>query len=90
MVQLSTDPDNEKAEFAILVRREVTALGLGVYLLKRLVEYARSRGIWILFGDVLSDNSTMLKLARVLGFRTESVKNEPGITRIVLDLAEEG
>lgn len=86
VVQLSADPDNEKAEFAILVTRDVTALGLGVCLLKRLVEYARGRGIGTLHGDVLSDNNTMLRLAKVLGFTTKSVEGEPGVVRIELPL----
>jgi acetyltransferase len=86
VVQLSADPDNEKAEFAIVVTRDVTALGLGVYLLRRLVEYARDRGIGRLYGDVLSDNSTMLKLARVLGFTAQPVKDEVGVVRIEMEL----
>ena len=86
IVQLSADPDNEKAEFAILVTKECTALGLGVYLMKRLIEYARTRGIGRLFGDVLADNTTMLKLARVLGFTTKAVDGEPGVVRIQLEV----
>lgn len=87
VVQLSADPDNERAEFAILVTREVTALGLGIYLMRRLIEYARARGIGKLFGDVLADNMTMLKLARVLGFETRHLDDEPGIVRIEMDLS---
>ena len=86
IVQMSADPDNEKAEFAVLVTKDVTALGLGVYLTRKLVEYARGRGILKLFGDVLADNATMLKLARVLGFTTKAVEGEPGVVRISLDL----
>jgi acetyltransferase len=87
VVQLSADPDNEKAEFAILVSRDVVALGLGVYLMRRLIEYARGRGIQRMHGDVLSDNHTMLKLARVLGFTTKAVEGEPGVVRIEMSLA---
>lgn len=86
IVQLSADPDNEKAEFAVLVTKDVTALGLGVYLMKRLVEYARGRGIGLLHGDVLSDNHTMLQLAKVLGFTTKAVEGEPGVVRISLEM----
>ncbi|MEJ2202688.1 MAG: bifunctional acetate--CoA ligase family protein/GNAT family N-acetyltransferase [Gemmatimonadota bacterium] len=85
VVQLSADPDNEKAEFAILITKECTGLGLGVYLMRRLIEYARGRGIGRLFGDVLADNTTMLKLARILGFSTKTVEGEPGLIRIQLD-----
>ncbi|MCR4339511.1 MAG: GNAT family N-acetyltransferase, partial [Gemmatimonadaceae bacterium] len=86
IVQMSADPDNEKAEFAILLTKESTALGLGVYLLRRLIEYARSRGIQRLHGDVLADNNTMLKLSRVLGFVTKQVEGEPGVVRIELQM----
>lgn len=86
VVQLSADPDNEKAEFAILVSKEVTGLGLGAYLMRRLIEYARARGIGRLFGDVLADNITMLKLARVLGFTTSTLEGDQGVVRIQLDL----
>jgi acetyltransferase len=86
IVQLSADPDNEKAEFAILVTKDVTALGLGVYLMKRLVDYARRHGIGRLYGDVLADNTTMLKLAKVLGFSTKTVEGEPGVVRIELEM----
>ncbi len=86
IVQLSADPDNEKAEFAVLITRELTALGLGVYLMRKLIEYARSRGIGRLFGDVLADNATMLKLARVLGFTTRTAEGEVGVVRIELGL----
>jgi acetyltransferase len=86
VVQLSADPDNEKAEFAIVVSRDVTALGLGVFLLRRLVDYARERGIGRLYGDVLSDNTTMLKLARVLGFTSRALESEAGVVRIEREL----
>jgi acetyltransferase len=86
IVQMSADPDNEKAEFAILITRDSTALGLGVYLMRRLIEYARTRGIRRLFGDVLADNDTMLKMARVLGFTTKRVEGESGVVRIQLDM----
>jgi acetyltransferase len=89
IVQISADPDNEKAEFAVLVKREMTALGLGVYLTRKIVEYARNRGIGEIFGDVLADNTTMLKLSRVLGFTTRAVPDEPGVVRIHKDLSEE-
>jgi len=86
IVQMSADPDNEKAEFAILLTRASTALGLGAYLMRRLIEYARTRGIRRLFGDVLADNNTMLKMARVLGFTTKRVEGEAGVVRIQLDM----
>jgi acetyltransferase len=46
--------------------------------MRRLIDYARSRGIGELFGDVLQDNVVMLALCRSLGFR-----EEPGEDRVV-------
>jgi L-amino acid N-acyltransferase YncA len=60
-----------------------------VYLTRKIVEYARNRGIGEIFGDVLADNTTMLKLSRVLGFTTRAVPDEPGVVRIHKDLSEE-
>ena len=68
VVRISADPDNEKAEFAIIVHHEMTGLGLGVFLMRRIIDYARDRGINELYGDVLAGNQTMLKLCQVMGF----------------------
>jgi len=68
VVRLAADPDNLRAEFAIVVEHELTGLGLGGLLMHRLIAYARSRGIGELFGDVLQDNVVMLALCRSLGF----------------------
>ena len=89
VVQISSDPGRERAEYAILVRGDVTGMGLGVFLMRRILDYSRSRGLREIYGDVLSDNHTMLKLAKLLGFKAASVPDEPGITRVTLRLEEE-
>jgi acetyltransferase len=53
VVRISADPDNEKAEFAIMLRSGKTGLGLGPMLMRRIIDYARSRGIKPIFGEVL-------------------------------------
>lgn len=68
VVRISADPDNEKAEFAVIVRDDMTGQGLGELLMRRIMDYARSRGIGELFGDVLVGNEAMLGLCRRLGF----------------------
>ena len=68
IVRIIADPDNEKAEFAIIVHHEMTGLGLGVFLMRRIIDYARKRGIGEIHGDVLAGNQTMLKLCKVMGF----------------------
>jgi acetyltransferase len=75
VVRISADPDNEKAEFAIIVRDDLTGRGLGEKLMRRIIDYARDRGIGELFGDVLVGNDAMLALCRRMGF---SVVGGPG------------
>jgi acetyltransferase len=84
VVRLAADPDGGRAEFAIVVERQLTGLGLGTLLLGRLIEYARSRGIGELYGDVLADNSAMLSLCRALGFVETS--REDNVVRVTLPL----
>ena len=86
VVRIYADPDNERAEYAIIVSHDMTGKGLGVLLMQRIIEYARSRGIGEIYGDVLSDNKTMLKLCDAMGFSQSRTLNEPGIIRVTLNL----
>ena len=60
------------AEFAIAVDDEFQRRGLGMQLLKTLVNHASRRGIRNLFGEILADNRPMLGLARRLGFKIQA------------------
>ncbi|HXK56700.1 MAG TPA: GNAT family N-acetyltransferase, partial [Gammaproteobacteria bacterium] len=88
VVRIIADPDNERAEYAIVVRHDVTAMGLGVLLMRRIIDYARGRGIREIHGDVLRENKTMLKLCGVFGFSRAFVPDEPDIVKVVLNLSE--
>jgi acetyltransferase len=67
-VRASTDPDNLRAEFAIMVRSDLKGLGLGRALLAKLIRYLKSRGTGQLVGECLRQNDAMAALARSLGF----------------------
>ncbi|HEY8698250.1 MAG TPA: bifunctional acetate--CoA ligase family protein/GNAT family N-acetyltransferase [Rhizomicrobium sp.] len=86
VVRLAADPDNARAEFAVLVRSDLKAHGLGRYLMHRLIAYARTRGTGELFGEVLAENTLMLNLCKELGFRTAPSSGTPGILRVELAL----
>jgi acetyltransferase len=77
------DPDNVEAEFAILVRSDLKARGLGSALLSKLVRYCEARGIQRIVGEVLAENSRMLHLAKHCGFRLKPPAN--GIVRVAYD-----
>lgn len=70
VVRSSTDPDNASAEFAIVVRDDVSGAGLGRLLLEKLIRYTRDRSTPQLRGITLPDNTRMLHLAEQLGFST--------------------
>ena len=86
VVRFCADPDNEKAEFAILLGREKTGLGLGPMLMRRILDYARTRGIRHIFGEVLNDNRSMLALCNALGFKRRRAPDDPGVTEVSLEL----
>jgi acetyltransferase len=71
-VRAMADPDNVVADFAIVVRSELKARGLGGLLLQSIIDYSRSRGTGELRGETLDGNLRMQKLARKLGFTLKS------------------
>jgi acetyltransferase len=79
-----SDPDNEQAEFAVVVRSDLKGHGLGPILMTRLVEYCRSRGTGELVGEVLAYNSRMLAMMTRFGFE---IKPMPGEGTMQLRLA---
>ena len=80
------DPDNERAEYAIIIRREMAGQGLGKFLMRRIIDYGRSRGIGAIFGDVLRENRAMLRVCDGLGFVRSSLPDDPGVVRVTLQL----
>lgn len=77
------DPDNETAEFAVMVRSDLKGRGLGFQLMRDILACAGQRGIKKVYGDVLAENKTMLQMADELGFVREGT--EDGIVRISID-----
>jgi acetyltransferase len=88
VVRLIADPDNERGEYAVVVNHDMTGMGLGILLMRRILDYADSRGVREVYGDVLRENRTMLKLCEVLGFTQSRVPDEPEIVRVTRRLSE--
>jgi acetyltransferase len=82
------DPDNEQAEFAIVVRSDLKGGGLGELLMRKLITHFRSRGTRRMVGDVLKENERMLELARHLGFDVDLAHGDPDAARVRLSLRQ--
>ncbi|PID42459.1 MAG: GNAT family N-acetyltransferase [Proteobacteria bacterium] len=67
-VRTWTDADNLQCEFAVIVRDDMKGERLGYTLMKKMIDYCRSKGTVEMIGSVLTDNQPMLGLARKLGF----------------------
>jgi acetyltransferase len=68
-VRATVDPDNQVAEFGVIVRSDLKGSGLGHRLMRKLIDHLRARGTQQLVGRVLRENRAMLELARTLGFQ---------------------
>lgn len=79
VVRAITDPDNIRAEFAVLVRSDMKGLGLGDALMRKIIAYCRQRGTAEIIGDILRENQAMRTLAAELGFQTLPVMGSDAI-----------
>ncbi|WP_207485051.1 bifunctional acetate--CoA ligase family protein/GNAT family N-acetyltransferase [Arenibaculum pallidiluteum] len=82
VVRIAADPDNQKAEYAVMVRSDMKGLGLGYALMSAILDYARERGIQEVFGEVLRENTNMLALCADLGFTRREHRDEPGVVEV--------
>jgi acetyltransferase len=68
VARATCDPDNDSAEFGVLVRSDLKGQGLGRRVMEHLIAHLRARGTRALVGTVLGENTGMLALAQRLGF----------------------
>ena len=88
-VRVVIDPDNQDAEFGVIVRSDLKGGGLGRRLMAKMTEHLRQRGTRRMVGNVLRENAGMLELARALGFQESAHPGEPddrGLRFVTLDL----
>lgn len=86
IINLSADPNNDKAEYSILIDRGLIGMGLGNRLMRRIIDYARARGIGQIYGEVLQENKPMLQLNQALGFAIHSDPDDPSLKHVILRL----
>jgi len=87
VVRALADPDNLEAEFAVAVRSDMKGQGLGGMMMRRIIDYCRSRHTGRLVGMTMPQNRGMIGLARKLGFQVEFMM-EDGVVEMTLPLNE--
>ncbi|HET7715468.1 MAG TPA: bifunctional acetate--CoA ligase family protein/GNAT family N-acetyltransferase [Bauldia sp.] len=86
-VRLHADANYERAEYAVLVRSDLKGRGLGWALMSLMLDYARAEGLRNVEGQVLRDNTAMLKMCGEFGFGIAADPDDPNIRIVSLALA---
>lgn len=79
-------PSDRRAEFAVFVDDAHHGRGIGTLLMEHLARHGRQQGIDTLYGDVLTGNVQMFRVAGGLATTTDS-RTEDGVTEIELSTA---
>ena len=77
---------SDTAEYAVLVRSDLKGRGIGWLLMQTLIEYAREEELKTIQGEVLTENTTMLRMCEELGFMSSESPTDPGIRLVKLDV----
>lgn len=86
VAHLVTDAYGDSGEFALLVHHDHAGSGLGRLLMDELLAHGRRQGLQTIHGDVLKQNTPMLRLARRLGFVIRDHYDEPDSRYVEIDL----
>jgi RimJ/RimL family protein N-acetyltransferase len=86
VVRLHSDPTGESGEYAILLRSDLKGRGLGWALMQMIIEYGKSAGLTKITGQILRENSVMLKMCRELGFEVKTNPEDRGLCDVTLVL----
>jgi RimJ/RimL family protein N-acetyltransferase len=89
VVRLHTGPSREAGEYAILLRSALKGRGLGWALMQLIIAYGKSEGLKRIDGQILQENSVMLKMCRELGFEVKRDAEDPGVYDVTLALRGE-
>ncbi len=87
VVRTIADLDNDRAEYAIMVRSDIKGQRLGWKLTEKMLRYCRSRGTRRIVAEVLPANERMLNLLTDLGF-TSGPMSDDEVVELVLDLQQ--
>ena len=86
VVRLHLDADRRGGEFAVIVRSAFKGHGLGWLLMQRIIEYSRMIRLERVWGQVLAENTAMLRMSAKLGFHIDDDPRGRDIKHVTLDL----
>jgi len=82
VARFATNPDGESCEFALVIADSMQGKGLGQKLMTAVMDAARSKGLKVIEGEVLRNNSNMLHLMDRLGFTVETNAEDDSIKSV--------
>jgi acetyltransferase len=89
VVRLHLDADGQGGEYAVIVRSAMKGHGLGWLLMRRMIDYAKAIGLERIHGQVLAENTTMLRMCHHLGFQIGDDPSSRDIKVVTLELVED-
>ncbi|KXS32330.1 MAG: CoA-binding domain protein [Candidatus Gallionella acididurans] len=82
VARYAINPDGDSCEFALVVADSFQGKGLGQKLMVVLMEAARTKGLSMIEGEVLSNNHNMLNLMMRLGFAVKTSEDDQSVMRV--------
>ena len=82
VTRYAINPDGETCEFALVIADSMRGKGLGHKLMVALMDAARAKGLQAIEGEVLNNNTGMLRLMKRLGFNIEASADYESIKRV--------
>lgn len=82
VVRYISNPDHHSCEFALAISDDYQRKGIGRHLMQNLMTIAHDRGLEVMEGEILRNNSKMLKLMERIGFRTVHNSDEPEVVQV--------
>jgi acetyltransferase len=86
VVRLHLDADSQGGEYAVIVRSVLKGRGLGWLLMRRMIDYAKALGLRRVHGQVLAENTMMLRMCQELGFHVTDDPSSRDIKVVTLEL----
>lgn len=86
VVRLHADANHERGEYAILLRSDLKGRGLGWELMQLIIAWAEADRLRVIEGQVLAENTAMLRMCRDLGFKIAPDREDPGLVAVRLPI----